>query len=235
MALINWKTIMHEDRDMTYGELVGLFGRLVELGALREYDVVMRFVQMQGADFACPFLYTMGRERVSGMIKQAAPNVPDEDVARFVEKNSVKSVSDQFGQKPADEAIGLLDFKDASKPEGEKFGGYLTEAGVLHHKLQQQGLAGMIDGPEETSAAVFGFKVFNGKWIPVLAKLPSDSDGVRTIKIPSEVKNKLEEYTRKLDVGRVMVTSLSSTDPDVLEFLEIARNPRLYEKSENAA
>ena len=33
-----------EDKDMTYGELVGLFGRLVELGALREDDVVMRFI-----------------------------------------------------------------------------------------------------------------------------------------------------------------------------------------------
>ena len=87
----------------------------------------------------------------------------------------------------------------------------------------------MIDGPEETSTAVFGFRVFNGKWIPVLAKLPSDSDGIRTITVPPEVKDKLEEYTRKLDVGQVMVTSLSSMDPDVLEFLEITRNPHLYD------
>ena len=33
-----------EDRDMTYGELVGLFNRLIDLGVLCEDDVVMRFV-----------------------------------------------------------------------------------------------------------------------------------------------------------------------------------------------
>ena len=33
-----------EDRDMTYSELVGLFDRLIDLGVLREDDVVMRFV-----------------------------------------------------------------------------------------------------------------------------------------------------------------------------------------------
>ena len=124
-----------EDRDMTYGEFVGLLGRLVGLGVLREDDVVMRFIQQPGADFACPFLYAMGGERVTDMIKQNAPGVPDEDVERFVARSSVKSVSDQFRSKYADEAIGLLDFKDASKPEDEKFGGYLTEAGLLHHKL----------------------------------------------------------------------------------------------------
>ena len=86
----------------------------------------------------------------------------------------------------------------------------------------------MIDGPEETSTAVFGFKVFNGKWIPVLAKLPSDSDGVRTIKVPPEIKNKLTMLAQGLNAGEIMRVS---PDPDVLEFLEITRNPHLYEKS----
>ena len=183
---------------------------------------------MQGADFACPFLYTMGQERVKELVKKAAPDVPDEDIAEFVAKSSVKSVSDQFRQKPADEAIGLLDFKDTSKPDDEKFGGYLTEAGILHHKLQQQGLAGMVDGPEEMSTAVFGFKVFNEKWIPVLAKLPSDNDGVRMIKVPPEIKDKLTALAQGLNASEIMRVS---PDPDVLEFLEIARNPCLYEKS----
>ena len=35
---------MYEDRDMTYGELVGLLDRLISLGVLREDDIVMRFV-----------------------------------------------------------------------------------------------------------------------------------------------------------------------------------------------
>lgn len=35
---------MYEDRDMTYGELVGLLDRLIVLGVLHEDDVVMRFV-----------------------------------------------------------------------------------------------------------------------------------------------------------------------------------------------
>lgn len=34
-----------EDRDMTYGELVGLFDRLIDFGVLHEDDVVMKFVQ----------------------------------------------------------------------------------------------------------------------------------------------------------------------------------------------
>ena len=33
-----------EDRDMTYGELIGLFNKLIDLDVLREDDVVMRFV-----------------------------------------------------------------------------------------------------------------------------------------------------------------------------------------------
>ena len=91
----------------------------------------------------------------------------------------------------------------------------------------------MIDGPEETSTAVFGFKVFNGKWIPVIAKLPEDGDGVRAIRIPSNVQEKLSVYTQKLGIGEFMVSSLSSMDPDVVEFLEITRNPHLYD-SQNA-
>lgn len=101
--------------------------------------------------------------------------------------------------------------------------------GLLYHKLQQQGIVGMIDGPEETSTAVFGFKVFNDKWIPVIAKLPEDSDGVRTIRIPSNVQEKLSVYAQKLSIGEFMVSSLSSMDPDVVEFLEITRNPHLYD------
>lgn len=33
-----------EDRDMTYGEFLGLLKRLMLLGVLKEDDVVMRFV-----------------------------------------------------------------------------------------------------------------------------------------------------------------------------------------------
>lgn len=170
------------------------------------------------------------------MIRQNAPNVPNEDIAQFVVNNSVKSISNQIRSRHADdmdENIGLLDFKDESKPENEKFGGYLTAAGLLHHKLQQQGLVGLIDGPNEKSTAVFGFKVFNGKWIPVIAKLPEDTAGVRTIRIPHDVQEKLAVYMQKLNVGECTVNSLSAMDPDVVEFLEIARNPHLYD-SQNA-
>lgn len=174
----------------------------------------------------------MKRERVSELIKQNDPNIPDEDIAQFVANNSVKAVLGQIRSRYAvemDKNIGLLDFKDETKPENEKFGGYLTAAGLLHHKLQQQGLTGMIDGPEEKGTAVFGFKVFNGKWIPVIAKLPGDSDGVRTIRIPNDVQEKLSVYMQKLSTGEVMISSLSAMDPDIVEFLEIARNPHLYD------
>ena len=221
-----------EDRDMTYGELVGLFDKLIDLGVLHEDDVMMRFVQQQNVDFACPFLHVTRRERVSDMIRQNAPNVPDEDIVQFVANNSVKSISDQIKSRHAgkmEENIGLLDFKDESKPENEKFGGYLTAAGLLHHRLQQQGLVGMIDGPDEKDTAVFAFKVFNGKWIPVIAKLPEDGDGVRKIRIPNDVQEKLSVYMQKLSVGEFMISSLSAMDPDVVEFLEITRNPHLYD------
>jgi len=221
-----------EDRDMTYGELIGLFDRLMLLGILKDDDVVMQFIQASGVDFACPFLYVMRRERVSDMIRQNAPNVSDEDIEQFVANNSVKSVSGQIKSGHVDkmeENIGLLDFKDESKPENEKFGAYLTAAGLLHHRLQQQGLVGLIDGPDEKSTAVFGFKVFNSKWIPVIAKLPEDSDGVRTIRVPNDVQEKLSVYMQKLSTGKVMIGSLSAMDPDVVEFLEIARNPHLYD------
>lgn len=222
-----------EDRDMTYGELIGLFDRLMLLGILKGDDVVMQFNQAPGVNFACPFLYAMKRERVSELIRQNAPNVPDEDIAQFVANNSVTSVSGQIRSRYADkmeENIGLLDFKDESKPENEKFGGYLTAAGLLHHRLQQQGLVGLIDGPDEKSTAVFGFKVFNGKWIPVIAKLPEDTGGgVRTIRVPNDVQEKLSVYMQKLSTGKVMIGSLSAMDPDVVEFLEIARNPHLYD------
>ena len=79
----------------------------------------------------------------------------------------------------------------------------------------------------------FVFKVFNGKWIPVIAKLPEDNDGVRTIRIPNDVQEKLSVYTQKLSTGEFMISSLSAMDPDVVEFLEIARNPHLYD-SQNA-
>ena len=222
-----------EDRDMTYGELIGLFDRLMLLGILKDDDVVMQFNQAPDVNFACPFLYVMRRERVSDMIRQNAPNVSDEDIAQFVANNSVTSVSDQIRSRYAgkmEENIGLLDFKDESKPENEKFGGYLTAAGLLHHRLQQQGLVGMIDGPDEKDTAVFVFKVFNGKWIPVIAKLPEDTgDGVRTIRVPNDVQEKLSVYMQKLSTGKVMIGSLSAMDPDVVEFLEIARNPHLYD------
>ena len=174
----------------------------------------------------------MRRERVSDMIRQNAPNVPDEDIVQFVANNSVKSISDQIKSRHAgkmEENIGLLDFKDESKPENEKFGGYLTAAGLLHHRLQQQGLVGMIDGPDEKDTAVFVFKVFNGKWIPVIAKLPEDGDGVRKIRIPNDVQEKLSVYMQKLGTGEFMISSLSAMDPDVVEFLEITRNPHLYD------
>lgn len=217
---------------MTYGELVGLFNRLIDLGVLCEDDVVMRFVQQQNVDFACPFLYVMRRERIFDMIRQNAPNVPNEDITQFVVNNSVKSITNQIKSRHTDgmdKNIGLLDFKDETKPENEKFGGYLTAAGLLHHRLQQQGLVSMIDGPDEKDTAVFAFKVFNGKWIPVIAKLPEDGDGVRTIRIPNDVQEKLSVYAQKLSTGEFMISSLSSMDPDVVEFLEIARNPHLYD------
>ena len=221
-----------EDRDMTYGELVGLFNRLIDLGVLCEDDVVMRFVQQQNVDFACPFLYVMRRERIFDIIRQNAPNVPNEDITQFVVNNSVKSITNKIKSRHADgmdKNIGLLDFKDETKPENEKFGGYLTAAGLLHHRLQQQGLVGMIDGPDEKDTAVFAFKIFNCKWIPVIAKLPEDGDGVRTIRIPNDVQEKLSVYAQKLSTGEFMISSLSSMDPDVVEFLEIARNPHLYD------
>jgi hypothetical protein len=223
---------MYKDRDMTYGELTGLIERLIGFGVLLENDVMMRFIQAQGVDFACPFMYVMRSGRVKEIIKQNAPNVPDEDIAKFVENCSMKSVVSQIRTKHAgnmDENIGLLDFKDDSKTEDEKFGGYLTAAGMLHHNLQKENLIGNIDGPAETNTAVFGFRIFNGKWIPVIAKLPSDGDGVRTIKIPSEIKDKLSAYTQYLKVGELTAMPLSAMDPDVLEFLEITRNPRLYD------
>lgn len=77
------QNIMLEDRDMTYSELVGLFDRLIDLGVLREDDVMMRFVQQHGIDFACPLLYTMKYERILKMVKSASPAMSDEDVARF--------------------------------------------------------------------------------------------------------------------------------------------------------
>ena len=174
----------------------------------------------------------MRQERVSDMIRQNAPNVHDEDIVQFVANNSVKSISNQIKSRYAgkmEENIRLLDFKDESKPENEKFGGYLTAAGLLHHRLQQQGLVGMIDGPDEKDTAVFTFKVFNGKWIPVIAKLPEDNVGVRTIRIPNDVQEKLSVYIQKLNVGEFMVSPLSSMDPDVVEFLEITRNQHLYD------
>lgn len=224
---------MLKDIDMTYNELVGLIERLISLGVLQENDVMMRFIQAQSADFACPFMYVMRSERVKEIIKQNAPNIPDEDIAEFVENCSMKSMVSQIRTEHAgnmDENIGLLDFKDDSKPESEKFGGYLTAAGMLHHNLQKENLVGNIDGPDETSTAVFGFRIFNGKWIPVIAKLPSDGDGVRTIKIPPEIMDKLSTYTQHLKVGELTAMSLSAVDPDILEFLEIARNPRLYDE-----
>lgn len=174
----------------------------------------------------------MRRERVSEMVKQNALNVPDGDIEQFTENNSVKAILEQVKSKYVDKMdtnIGLLDFKDKTKPENEKFGGYLTAAGLLHHRLQQQGLIGMIDGPDETSTAVFGFKVFNGKWIPVLAKLPEDPVGARTIAVPEDIREKLSVYFGKLKIGDSTVCSLSAMDPDVVEFLEIARNPHLYD------
>lgn len=174
----------------------------------------------------------MRRERVSDIIRQNVPNVSNEDIAQFMVNNSVKFISNQIKSRHVngmDENIGLLDFKDESKPENEKFGGYLTAAGLLHHRLQQQGLIGMIDGPDETSTAVFGFKVFNGKWIPVLAKLPEDPDVTRTIAVPEDIREKLSIYFGKLKTGDYTVCSLSAMDPDIVEFLEIARNPHLYD------
>lgn len=87
----------------------------------------------------------------------------------------------------------------------------------------------MIDGPEETGTAVFVFKVFNGKWIPMIAKMPEDRSGIRTIKIPRDIQEKLSVYMQRLNVGDVMATSLSAMDPDIVEFLEITRNPHLYD------
>ena len=136
-------------------------------------------------------------ERIFDIIRQNAPNVPNEDITQFVVNNSVKSITNQIKSRHADgmdKNIGLLDFKDETKPENEKFGGYLTAAGLLHHRLQQQGLVGMIDGPDEKDTAVFAFKIFNCKWIPVIAKLPEDGDGVRTIRIPNDVQEKLSVY-----------------------------------------
>ena len=227
---------MYEDRDMTYGELVDLIDRLICLGVLDEDDVLMRFIQEPNVDFACPFLYVMRAKRIQEIILQDDPNIPVEDIVQFAKNSSVKAVVELIRSKHADnmnEIIGLLDFKNESKPEKEKFGGYLTQAGILHHELYKQNKVGFIDGPEETNTAVFGFKVFNGKWIPVIAKLPEDSDGVRTIKVPNDVQEKLSVYMQKLNTGEVMVSSLSAMDPDVVEFLEIARNPHLYD-SQNA-
>lgn len=221
-----------ESRDMTYGELIGLMERLVGLGVLREDDVVMRFIQQPDVCFACPVLYVMRRERVEELIRQNMPNLPAEDVSPFVEKSSVKNVKAQIAANYAgrlDENIGLLDFKDASKPENEKFGGYLTAVGFLHHKMNQQGLVGIIDGPDEKSTAVFMAKVFNGKWIPVIAKLPDDEGNVRKLLVPPEIQSKLAAYMQQAGLNKLVPMSLSSLEPDVVEFLEISRNPHLYD------
>ena len=56
-----------------------------------------------------------------------------------------------------------------------------------------------------------------------------DGDGVRKIRIPSNVQEKLSVYMQKLSTGEFMISSLSAMDPDVVEFLEITRNPHLYD------
>jgi len=208
-------------RDMTYGEVARLLRRLVGLGVLYDDDAVLEFIQRPGVDFACPFLYVMSAARCREI---AAAHVPDLDQA-FIDASSVKSVLKQLDGRSPDEVVGLLDFKDESKTEDEKFGGLLTYAGLLYNDLYRKGLVGKMDDVSEIASSVFVFRLFNGKWIPGLAKV---ADG-RGIKVPDTVRSWVREYGKDLVAGQVMHVPPSSMDAEMLEWLEITRNFHFYD------
>lgn len=220
---------MEEDRDMTYGEFVGLVEKLVGMEVLSYDDVFMWFIQKPGADFACPFFYALGADRFMQVLREGMKELPEEKIKEVADACSVKTVIEHIMGKGADALIGLLDFKDAEKSDEDKFGGMVTIAGAIYNQLCGKGLVGKIDSKEEATSAVFGFRVYGGKWIPVLAKLPEG----RTARIPDEVQAKFTKYmlgaATDLESGQVKRVPIASVEPDVLEWIEILRDFHLYD------
>lgn len=219
---------MYEDRDMTYGELGNLLGRLIELGVAYENDIFMWFIQQPNADFACPFLYTLQASRFEELVKTHIPEAIPENISNIVKTCSVKAVSERIMSGEVgvlDENIGLLDFKDDSRSADEKFGGIVTIAGTIYNSMREKGFVGKIDNKDEIYSAVFGFRLFDEKWIPILAKIP---DG-RSLTVPDCVKSWLNENGQAFKPGELMKIQLSSMPPDMLEWLETIRNFRFYD------
>lgn len=213
-------------RDMTYAELNEALDKCLELGALFENDVAIEFVQQPNVDFSCPFLVAI----TSARFKEIMLNVFNDSecaIDDMIANNTFSKFIENFkhAAHSMNDAIGLLDFKDDTKPENEKFGGYFTQAGIIYDHMKKDNLVGDITDPSEKGNIVIGFKLFDGKWMPLLLKLPEN----RPIKVPEDIakKLKLSNIASNLKLGEGMCIDMKNFDRDILAWFEMVRKPKL--------
>ena len=192
---------MNEERDMTYNELISCIERLINIEALNNDDIFAWFIQPDKNITISPALYVTTKEEVIKVFKTAFPELTeeqilnDQNISNMLNGSTVKKQIEWLRNYSDDpnNMIGLLDYRDTEKPTDKKFGAFFSKFGIIYNELVSTKKIQTIFTEDNPNIAMFVFKIFNDKWIPVIVKNFNNRNN--SLKVPENIKIKLELYS----------------------------------------
>lgn len=220
---------MNEERDMTYNELIGCIEQLINIEAINNDDIFAWFHKPY-TNMIYPFLYVTTKEEVIKAFKTAFPEFTEEQILNDQNISNMLNAS-TIGKQiewlktyldDPNNMIGLLDYKDTEKPADKKFGAFYSKFGIIYDELVSTKKIQTIFTEDNPNIAVFTFKIFNDKWIPVAIK--NFNNGNINFKMPENIKQKLNEFMGNLKHGEVKAFNFNDMDIELREWFEITRS-----------
>lgn len=221
---------MSEERDMTYNELISCIQRLINIEALNNDDIFAWFMQPATNITINPALYVIKKEEVIKVFKTAFPELTeeqilnDQNISNMLNGSTVEKQIEwlrNYSDNP-NNMIGLLDCRDTEEPSDKKFGAFSSKFGIIYNELVSTKNIQTIFTEDNPNIAMFAFKIFNNKWIPVIIKNFNTENN--SLKVPKNIKIKLDECLGDLKLGEVKAFNFSDLDIELREWFEVTRN-----------
>jgi hypothetical protein len=221
---------MSEERDMTYNELISCIEQLINIEALHNDDMFVWFMQPYKNTTIAPVLYVTKKEEVIKAFKTAFPELTeeqilnDQNISNMLNGSTIEKQIEWLRNYSDDpnNMIGLLDCRDTEKPTDKKFGAFSSSFGVIYNGLVSTKNIQTIFTDDNPNKAIFTFKIFNDKWIPVIIENFNKENN--SLKIPENIKIKLNEFLGDLKLGEAKAFNFSDMDIELREWFEITRN-----------
>lgn len=221
---------MNEERDMTYNELISCIELLINIKALNNDDIFAWFMQPYKDITISPVLHVTTKEEVIKAFKTAFPELTeeqilnDQNISNMLNGSTVEKQIEWLRNYLDDpnNMIGLLDYKDTEKPADKKFGAFFSKFGIIYNELVSTKKIQTIFTEDNPNIAMFTFKIFNDKWIPVIIK--NFNNGNISFKMPENIKIKLNEFFGDLKLGEAKAFNFNDMDIELQEWFEITRS-----------